>query len=519
VTIEAPRRDYTDSTSDVLPRLLVFIVAYNAESTIENVLGRIPSSLLDEYDVEVLVIDDASKDRTFERSETIRRAEVLRFPLHVLFNPVNQGYGGNQKIGFHFAIREGFDYVALVHGDGQYAPECLHDLVKPLRDDEADAVFGSRMLVKGSARRGGMPLYKLLGNRVLSRFQNALLESRLSEFHSGYRAYSTRALRSIPFDLNTNDFHFDTEIIIQLLYAERRIHEVPIPTYYGDEICRVSGLKYATDVARTTMRARAQSLGLVYDRKFDIKLGERENEQYRPKFGYESPHSLALQYVSPGSRVLDLGCAGGWVGAELRRKGCYTVGADVTPLRAGIQLDEFHLHDLNEGLPRIALDDFDVVLLLDVIEHLQNPEAFLEELYSALSLSPKTKLIVSTGNIAFGMTRLLLLAGQFNYGKRGILDLTHTRLFTFSTLRRLLDGAGFRIVELRGVPAPFPLALGDSRTARALVSVNRYGNRLWKRFFAYQIYAIAEPRPSLDLLLRDAHVHSATRARAIGQDP
>jgi glycosyltransferase involved in cell wall biosynthesis len=497
------------------PRLLVFVVAYNAERTIENVLRRIPSTLLDEYEVEILVIDDSSHDATFERSETLRRARTLAIPLHVLFNPRNQGYGGNQKLGFEFALRERFDYVALLHGDGQYAPECLPELVGPLRDGTADAVFGSRMLTQGGARRGGMPLYKLVGNRILSSFQNTLLDTRLSEFHSGYRAYSTEALRRVPFELNTNDFHFDTEIIIQLLYAEQRIREVPIPTYYGDEICHVNGLKYAADVTRTTLKARAQDLGLLYERKFDVRPSERENAHYEPKLGYESPHTLVLKQVEPGSRVLDLGCAGGQVGAELRRAGCHVIGVDVAPLEDGIELDEFHLHDLNDGIPGIDLADVDYILLLDVVEHLQSPERFMEELYATVALNPDARVIISTGNVGFGLTRLLLLAGQFNYGKRGILDLTHTRLFTVSTLRRLLEGAGFRVIELRGVPAPFPLALGDSVAARALLSLNRGGNRLWKRFFAYQIYALAEPRPSLELLLRDAHEHSAIRARSL----
>jgi 2-polyprenyl-3-methyl-5-hydroxy-6-metoxy-1,4-benzoquinol methylase len=342
-----------------------------------------------------------------------------------------------------------------------------------------------------------------------------LLKSSLSEFHSGYRVYSVEALQSIPFDLNTNDFHFDTEIIIQLLYAAKRIREVPIPTYYGDEICHVNGLKYAANVARATLKARVQQLGLLYERKFDVVPHSRENAQYVPKLGYDSPHTLTLASIKPGSRVLDLGCAGGSVAGELRKRGSYVVGVDILPLQEGVELDGFHLHDLNEGLPDIRLSDFDYVLLLDVIEHLRSPERFLEDLYAEVSLNPDAKVVISTGNIAFGMTRLLLLAGQFNYGKRGILDLTHTRLFTFSTLRRVLDGAGFRVIELRGVPAPFPLALGDSGPARALMSFSRHGIRLWKRFFAYQIYAIAQPRPSLDLLLRDAHVGSETRAGSI----
>src|SRR6185369_3641724 len=199
------------------PRLLILIVAYNAEKTISQVLARVPHELAAGYDVEVLVLDDSSQDRTFEESQGAQRAGALPFPLHVLFNPVNQGYGGNQKLGYHFAIERGFDFVALVHGDGQYAPECFPDLVRPLRDGRADAVFGSRMLERGGARRGGMPFYKFAGNRILSWFQNRMLGASLSEFHSGYRVYSVAALKQVPFQLNTNDFNFDTEIIVQLL--------------------------------------------------------------------------------------------------------------------------------------------------------------------------------------------------------------------------------------------------------------------------------------------------------------
>src|SRR6266542_5079651 len=169
------------------PRLLIFIVAYNAEKTIAQVLGRIPHLLAEEYEVEVLVLDDSSQDRTFEESRGVRRGGALPFVLHVLFNPVNQGYGGNQKIGYHFAIEEGFDFVALVHGDGQYAPEALPELLKPLSQGVADAVFGSRMLDRGAALKGGMPLYKFIGNKILTWLQNRLLRTHFSEFHSGYR--------------------------------------------------------------------------------------------------------------------------------------------------------------------------------------------------------------------------------------------------------------------------------------------------------------------------------------------
>ena len=505
-----------DKSAGTRDRLLVFIVAYNAERTIESVLHRIPPTLADAYEVEVLVIDDASSDTTFERGQAVRDSATVPFPLHVLFNPVNQGYGGNQKIGFQFAIREGFDYEALIHGDGQYAPECLPELVKPLADGVADAVFGSRMLEPGAARKGGMPAYKYVGNRILTWWENRMLRAKLSEFHSGYRVYSTEVLRAIPFELNTNHFHFDTEIIIQLLLAGRRIVEVPIPTYYGDEICHVNGIAYGWDVISAAAKARVQELSLLYDRKFDLKSAEQHgNARYTPKLEHESPQSVALEVVEPGSRVLDLGCAGGVLGAELRRqKGCYVVGIDLFPLASGVELDEFHLHDLNRMPLPVAPESFDYVLMLDVIEHLADPEAFMDELHGACEMNPSLRLLMSTGNIAFVLTRLSLLIGQFNYGKRGILDLTHTRLFTFASLRRLLHGAGFEILEERGIPAPFPLALRSGPASRGAFSINQALIKLRRQLFAYQSFVVARPLPALEYLLGRAHEASATRAAA-----
>src|SRR4051812_90187 len=496
------------------PRLLILIVAYNAEKTISQVLARVPHQLAEEYDVEVLVLDDSSQDRTFEQSKGTQREGALPFPLHVLFNPVNQGYGGNQKIGYHFAIEQRFDFVALVHGDGQYAPECLPELVQPLREGRAAAVFGSRMLEKGGARRGGMPLYKFVGNRILSWFQNRMLGASLSEFHSGYRVYSVAALKKVPFELNTNDFHFDTEIIIQFLLAGLSIAELPIPTYYGDEICRVNGLKYARDVAKAVLVARTQQLGLLYDRRFDCAPADG-HAQYEPKLDYPSTHSAALDAVRAGARVLDLGCAGGYVGAMLRReRHCRVTGVDKYPLGPGVELDEFVLHDLNDGLPPVNVADYDHVLLLDVIEHLASPEAFVEQLRLALSATPDTRVIVSTANIGFLVNRLMLLFGQFNYGKRGILDLTHTRLFTFKSFRRLFEQGGFRVAATRGIPGPFPLALRNRTLSRAVMRVNEALIAVAPGFFSYQMFFIVEPLPSLEFLLDTAHQQSAIRSDA-----
>jgi glycosyltransferase involved in cell wall biosynthesis len=500
-------------SSNRKPRVLVFIVAYNAEKTIREVVFRIPVELENTYEVDVLIIDDSSADSTFEKGHAASRDPSLPFPLVVLFNPQNQGYGGNQKLGYHYALERDYDFVALIHGDGQYAPECLGDLLEPLRKGEAAAVFGSRMLTPSAARRGGMPLYKFVGNKILTWIENRLLRTSLSEFHSGYRIYSTEALAAIPFDRNSKDFHFDTEIIIQLVIAGLPIRELPIPTYYGDEICYVNGTKYAFNVVAAALKARLQSAGLFYDRKFDC--APSDTLPYVPKFTYTSPHTLAFERIRPNSRVLDVGCAGGYMGEYLmKQKQCQVDGIDSFPL-IDATLSAFYLHDLNAGLPALDFEKYDYVLMLDVIEHLAKPEWFLEQLRSALSLKPSVEVFLSTANIGFLVTRFMLSIGQFNYGKRGILDLTHTRLFTFGSFERAVRQAGFDIVERVGVPGPMPLALGENFLSGALLKINRLLIHLSRGLFSYQIFLRVRPQPSLELLLRTAEEQSRKRVEAI----
>jgi glycosyltransferase involved in cell wall biosynthesis len=494
-------------------RLLVFVVAYNAERTIGSVLARIPNALQTDFEVEILAIDDASRDRTFEVGTAFGGANSCPFDVKVLVNPINLGYGGNQKLGYHYAIANGFDFVALLHGDGQYAPEALPALLEPLQVGRADAVFGSRMLVAGAARKGGMPLYKFIGNKILTWFENRLLHTRLSEFHSGYRIYSTAALRAIPFERNTNDFHFDTEIIVQLLFAKKRIVELPIPTYYGDEICHVNGLRYAKDVASSVLKARLQSWGILYDAKFDVSEASAGYSRYELKLGYASTHQAAMDMIDSDSRVLDLGCASGALGHRLReKKACHVAAVGSEPLAEAVHLDQFEQRDLSDGLPPALQWDVQYVLLLDVIEHLAEPEAFIGQLRARMSAHPSSRLVISTGNVAFLPLRLMLLMGQFNYGRRGVLDLTHKRLFTFRSMRRLLEQGGFEVLETRGIPAPFPLALGHGWLASTLLWLNGIAIKPLKSVFSYQMLFVARATPLVEQLL--GHAHAATGSRS-----
>ncbi len=233
-----------------MARIGILVVAYNAESTLRRVLERIPPEIMHKVE-EIFVFDDASQDRTVEVGHDYKQA--LGDKLSIFRNPVNLMYGGNQRRGYQYAIERGLDIVVLLHGDGQYAPEVMQDLLTPLEQDTADMVMGSRMLVPGAARRGNMPLYKFVGNRILTTIQNVLAGTRFSEFHSGYRAYSVHALRTIDLDHLTTNWHFDTQIILRFLKGGYRVREVPIPTYYGDEISHVNGVPYALHCMREVL--------------------------------------------------------------------------------------------------------------------------------------------------------------------------------------------------------------------------------------------------------------------------
>jgi hypothetical protein len=202
----------------------------------------------------------------------------------------------------------------------------------------------------------------------------------------------------------------------------------------------------------------------------------------------------------------------------LAERDCEVTGIDMYPPFAGSGLKEFVQGDLdNCGFPLDA-GAFQYILLLDVIEHLRSPEAFADALRASRRQGEDTRVIVSTGNVAFLVTRLMLLLGFFNYGSRGILDLTHTRLFTFATVRNLFEHSGYRIEEIRGVPAPFPLALGNTALARFLVRVNHGLMRISRSLFAYQIFMVVRPLPSLEWLLQQAveTSHTMTQERAAG---
>jgi glycosyltransferase involved in cell wall biosynthesis len=469
-------------------RIGVLVVAYNAAATLAKVLDRIPAELRPEIE-EVIVSDDHSQDSTYLVGLGYQQESDL--PITLIRQSVNLGYGGNQKAGYNLAIEHGLDIVVMLHGDGQYAPESLPDILGPLLAEEADAVFGSRTMVKGAARKGGMPLYKFAGNRILSRIENAALGTHLSEFHSGYRAYSVAALKQIPFQQNSDGFNFDTQIIIQLHDSGMRIAEVPIPTYYGDEICYVDGLGYAADVTKDVITYRLQKAGFGDGNRIAL------SEEYQLKPSDDSSHGRISKLLQcrPPSRILDLGCSSGLLSERLLEMGHEVVGVDVNELE-GVRdrTSSFFKVDLNDGIPSEVGSGFDIVLAADVLEHVVNPGQLMNQIRSVLN--PAGTALLCVPNIAHWYPRFRSTLGMFDYDQRGILDATHLRFFTRRSLGRLVRRGGFAIRRIEPLGLPLDALGVDGTKARTLRLVDRLLAGLWPTMFSYQFLVEATPTSS-----------------------
>ena len=214
--------------------VIVVMPARNAALTLVRTVRSIPADFVDE----IILVDDKSTDDTVAVAQELRAErghETGLPPLHVIPHPHNVGYGGNQKTCYMDALQREADVIVMLHPDGQYEPTLIPQLVEPIVRGQADMVLGSRLLEPGQARAGGMPLYKLVANRILTGIENRILGTSFSELHTGYRAYSRELLMGIPFLRNANDFSFDSEVVMQAVHFGYRIAEVPARSRYFDD--------------------------------------------------------------------------------------------------------------------------------------------------------------------------------------------------------------------------------------------------------------------------------------------
>lgn len=239
-------------------KVVIVMPAYRASLTLERTYNEIPFDIVDE----VILVDDYSPDNTAEVAKGIGIQHVIR-------HDVNKGYGGNQKTCYTKALEIGADIVVMVHPDYQYTPKLIRAMVSIIGEDLYPVVFGSRILGKG-ALKGGMPLYKYIANRFLTLSQNILMSQKLSEYHTGYRAFSREVLQAVPFKKCDDDFIFDNEMIAQIFAKGYEIAEVTCPTKYFDEASSINFMrssKYGLGVLRVSFRYFLNSLGIF---KWDL---------------------------------------------------------------------------------------------------------------------------------------------------------------------------------------------------------------------------------------------------------
>jgi len=244
-------------------KLIVVMPAYNAARTLERTYHELPLEIIDE----VMLVDDYSSDTTAELSRSLGVTTVC--------HEKNMGYGRNQKTCYTEALKRGADIVVMVHPDYQYSPKLVLPLSGMIALDVYDAVIASRILGNG-ALEGGMPLYKYIANRFLTAFQNLLVGQKLSEYHTGYRAFSREVLESLPLEENTDDFLFDNEMLAQIIFFNYRIGEVSCPTKYFDEASSISfarSVRYGLGVLVTSVKFRLQRMGLGSFRIFSAEGG------------------------------------------------------------------------------------------------------------------------------------------------------------------------------------------------------------------------------------------------------
>jgi glycosyltransferase involved in cell wall biosynthesis len=240
-------------------KIVVVMPARNAAKTLEETVELVPRQWVDE----IILVDDNSSDGTVDLARQL--------PLNVIWHPHNVGYGGNQKTCYLEALRREADVVVMLHPDGQYEPTLIPDLVAPILRGEADLVLGSRLAEPGMARAGGMPLHKVLANRGLTAIENRVMGTRLSELHTGYRAYSRRLLLTVPFLRNSLDFSFDSEMIFQAAHFGFPIAEVPARSRYFEDASSVKlgpATVYALKTMWTAGRLVVHRRGVWRSRKF-----------------------------------------------------------------------------------------------------------------------------------------------------------------------------------------------------------------------------------------------------------
>ncbi len=405
---------------------------------------------------------------------TVSTAPNSEHNIHI---PLHSTTGFSFKLSIEYALKVGFDWILPIQCQDlptliQNFGACLQCL--PTLDEAEKILIGYRTKHQTS---------------VL--FQKRFWKKSIDDFYSPIKIFRTNWFKNIPFQYN-EEKDFRDELTIQILLSKVLFATLPIESDIS-VVHTVSGR-----VRKLFWEAQYHVWGVFYKNKFDCVI---DNQQYSLKLGYASSHTYVIDAVKDGSKVVDIGAGPYGISPYLLDKSCDVTTIDMFDIPEQFKKVKHIIANLNETFD-IPLEEYDYILFLDIIEHLLNPETFLAKVSEQFG-HKKQKLILTTGNIAFFPLRLMLGMGYFNYGKSGILDKTHTRLFTFKTFKKLLQDSNLKITKIRGIPAPFPKALGNNFISKFLLWVNLSLIQISKGGFSYQIYVEAETTTTTSYLINE----------------
>lgn len=481
---------------------LCFLV-HNAERLVADALGRIPPNIWDQVDV-VLVIDDCSTDDTVHQALSVARSQSK---LKVLRNRVRQYYGGSRKIACQYVLDENLDGIVMLDANGRFFPDALMAILGPLLRNEAEVVLAFYARAMPSSGKVCASRRHRSDHRMLTRLQNLLCGTRFNTFHSGDRAYCSEFLRQIPFWENTDQRHFDTQVLLQAREAQARVVEMTVPC--GDGALKndpdVRGLTYATRCVLTSLSYSMYRQGLIYRRGFDMSIrGRRYFEKFSDPF---SSHSLILKWFRrkpiQGLKLLELGVVDASLTKRLQEAGAVVDGVELDSDAANIARPycrRVYESDLDLMDPGKLDCDYDCVIMADVLEHLKTPEMLLSRIKPRLKVNGT--LVMSVPNVANIYVRMNLLLGRWPCHTKGILDRTHLHFYTRESAEAMLLRTGW-IIEGRNVTAipvsivfPFLMRRPFSYLASLLYALTR----TFKGLLGYQFVFYCRCPNKSDLL-------------------
>lgn len=467
------------------PRIAVFLFDCEDPKALAATVARIPEAAAARI-AEVIVM--AGREPAFSPEDL---GAERSFDLRIHRQPREAGYGGARKGAFEHALREGFDVVVCMRGDGAHPPEALPQLLAASIEGGHRFVLGSRLADRRGAVRSGMSFARLAAHALATGVLNRVLGLRVRDYLTSFRVLHTRPLRRIPFHLDADDRIFDPHLLLQLRSLGVTPHEVAVAGTWREDDAARQELDHARRAATVAVVYRLHQIHVVRRGRYLVDTGV----YYTFKWSEHGSHMQIVDLIRPETRVLDLGCSQGLLARPLTEKGVRVVGVDGRPAGEDLaeELEDYLQRDLELPLEIPKGRDFDYVVCADVIEHLKGRAQLLRS--ARRYLKADGRLIISTGNVAIWFYRLSLLAGRFNYGPRGILDQDHAHLYTRDSFRREVVAAGFRVIGERVTSLPFELVFestGRSRFVRGLSSAYHAFARLWPELFAYQIILEAQ---------------------------